>query len=93
MIVKKCFDVFDVEKEVYLPQKEVKILAEKLGLKYVPVFFEGKFTKWDDYMHLVGKTEMGREIGERAYRYYEEGKISSSQYDYLSSLIEDLYSE
>lgn len=59
-----CFDVFDTEKGVYLPQSEVKVLAEKLGLKYVPVFFEGEFTKWDDYMHLVGKTEMGGEIGE-----------------------------
>lgn len=30
------------------------------------------------------------EISERAYQYYEEGKLSSSQYDYVSSLIEDL---
>ena len=30
------------------------------------------------------------EIGNRAYQYYEEGRLSSSQYDYVSSLIEDL---
>ncbi len=30
------------------------------------------------------------QIGDRAYEYYEEGRLSSSQYDYLSSLIEDL---
>lgn len=30
------------------------------------------------------------EISNRAYIYYEEGLISSSQYDYLCSLIEDL---
>lgn len=30
------------------------------------------------------------EIDERAYQYYEEGRLSSSQYDYISSLIEDL---
>ncbi|MBQ3567220.1 MAG: hypothetical protein IJA12_08575 [Oscillospiraceae bacterium] len=59
-----CFDVFDTEKEVYLPQSEVRVLAEKLGLRYVPVFFEGRFTKWDDYLPLVGKTDMGGEIGE-----------------------------
>lgn len=30
------------------------------------------------------------EIGDRAYQYYEEGQLSSSQYDYVSSLIDDL---
>lgn len=59
-----CFDVFDMENKIYLPQSEVKILAEKLGIRYVPVFYEGKFTEWNDYMSLVGKTEMGSEIGE-----------------------------
>lgn len=30
------------------------------------------------------------EIADRAYQYYEEGRLSDSQYDYLSSLIDDL---
>lgn len=30
------------------------------------------------------------EISERAYEYFKEGKLSSSQFDYISSLIEDL---
>lgn len=30
------------------------------------------------------------EIGDKAYEYYEAGLLSSSQYDYLSGLIEDL---
>lgn len=59
-----CFDVFDTETKQYLPQHEVKQLAEQLGMQYVPVFYEGKFTKWDDYMPLVGKTALGGEIGE-----------------------------
>lgn len=59
-----CFDVFDTESGKYLPQSKVRVIVEKLGLNYVPVFFEGEFTRWDDYMHLVGKTEMGGEIGE-----------------------------
>lgn len=59
-----CFDVFDMENHCYLPQNEVKSLAEKLGINYVPVFYEGSFTSWDDYMPLVGKTAMGGELGE-----------------------------
>lgn len=59
-----CFDVFDMENKCWLPQNEVKSLADKLGLNYVPVFYEGEFTAWEDYKHLVGRTEMGGEIGE-----------------------------
>lgn len=59
-----CFDIFNMETKQYLPQHEVKQLVEQLGLHYVPVFFEGKFTKWEDYTPLVGKTELGGEIGE-----------------------------
>ena len=59
-----CFDVFDMENKCWLPQNEVKSLADKLGLNYVPVFYEGEFTAWEDYTYLVGKTEMGGEIGE-----------------------------
>lgn len=59
-----CFDVFDMEQHCYLPQDQVKALAEQLGLRYVPVFYEGPFTSWEDYQPLVGKTELGGEIGE-----------------------------
>ena len=59
-----CFDVFDTENQCYLPQNKVKSFVEQLGLNYVPVFYEGEFTAWEDYMYLVGKTEMGGEIGE-----------------------------
>ncbi|MDE5772341.1 MAG: RNA ligase family protein [Ruminococcus sp.] len=59
-----CFDVFDTENKCWLPQNEVKSLADKLGLNYVPVFYEGEFTAWEDYKQLVGRTEMGGELGE-----------------------------
>lgn len=59
-----CFDVFDTENKCWLPQNEVKSLADKLGLNYVPVFYEGEFTAWEDYTYLIGKTEMGGELGE-----------------------------
>lgn len=59
-----CFDVFNMKQHCWLPQHEVQRLAEQLGLHYVPVFYEGTFTSWEDYQLLVGKTEMGGEIGE-----------------------------
>lgn len=39
----------------------------------------------DDYKGLTIE-----QIEERAYNYYTEGRLSSSQYDYICGLIEDL---
>jgi len=59
-----CFDIFDTETKSYLKQSEVENIAEKLGINYVPVFFEGEFTCWEDYEQLVGQTKLGGEVGE-----------------------------
>ncbi|MDE7099531.1 MAG: RNA ligase family protein [Ruminococcus sp.] len=59
-----CYDVYDMKNALYLPQNEVKQLVECLGLNYVPVFYEGEFTSWEDCIAFVGRTEMGGEIGE-----------------------------
>lgn len=58
------YDIYNTENECYLPQSVVKITAERLGLPYVPVFYEGTFTDWDTITALVGKTDMGGEYGE-----------------------------
>ena len=58
------YDVYDVAAEQYLPQCEVKKVVEKLGLTYVPVFYEGKFVSWEHAMQFVGKTQLGGDYGE-----------------------------
>lgn len=58
------FDIYDMEKRCYCPQEYVKAVAEALGIPYVPVFYDGVFTNWDEIMPLIGRTEMGGEIGE-----------------------------
>ena len=55
------FDVWDTTIEQYIPWEQVKQFAEFIGLKTVPLFFDGKFTSWDDVTAFVGKTEMGGE--------------------------------
>lgn len=59
-----CFDIFDTENGIYLPQEECHRLAEKLGLPYVPTFYEGEFSGWQHLQDYIGKTEMGGEYGE-----------------------------
>lgn len=58
------FDIYDMEKRMYYPQEYVKAVAEALGIPYVPVFYDGVFKSWDEIMPLIGRTEMGGEIGE-----------------------------
>lgn len=58
------YDVYDLEKEGYLPQNEVKDIVDRLNLVYVPVFYDGKFTSWEDVRKFAGRTELGGEFGE-----------------------------
>lgn len=58
------FDVYDAEKEEYLPQTNAHDFANALNLLYVPTFYDGKFTSWDDILEYVGQTKMGGEYGE-----------------------------
>lgn len=56
------FDVWDTVTEEYLPwERTFKDFALPLGLKTVPVFYDGKFTTWNEVIKLVGKTEIGGE--------------------------------
>ncbi len=59
------FDVWDTTIEQYLPWEQVRQFAEFIRLKTVPLFFDGKFTSWNDIYSYVGKTEMdGEPCGE-----------------------------
>lgn len=55
------FDVWDTEVEQYVPWFLTYQFAQALGLKTVPVFYDGLFTTWEDLYQFVGKTEMGAE--------------------------------
>ena len=58
------YDVYDTEKEQYLPQNKVKEIVSELGLIYVPVFYEGEFISWEHCMSFVGQTQMSGDTGE-----------------------------
>ena len=53
------FDVWDTVNERYMSWFFTKQVAAELGLLTVPVFYEGKFTSWEDIHKLVGQTKMG----------------------------------
>ena len=55
------FDVYDTETEQYMPWEFTKQIAEFIGLKTVPLFYDGPFISWEHIYSFVGKTEMGGE--------------------------------
>ncbi|MCI7767996.1 MAG: RNA ligase family protein [Oscillospiraceae bacterium] len=59
-----CFDVLDIGSGQYLPPHRVMEIANKLGIAFVPVFYSGKFTGWQDVTKYVGQTKMGGSEGE-----------------------------
>lgn len=59
-----AFDVYDTDRERYLTQTEAMTIASKLGLTYVPIFYEGEFISWEHCISFVGKTNLGGEYGE-----------------------------
>lgn len=55
------FDVYDTKTEQYMPWDFTKQIAEFIGLKTVPLFYDGPFVSWEHIYSFVGKTEMGGE--------------------------------
>lgn len=63
------FDVYDTVDEVWMPHsftfnKFNAAVSAGLDIKFVPVFFDGKFVSWEDLMLYVGTTALGGEMGE-----------------------------
>jgi len=59
-----CYDIYDIKNDCYLKQDVVKEAVRKLGLIYVPVFYDGKFITWENLNAFVGKTYLGGSYGE-----------------------------
>lgn len=60
------FDVWDTVDECYLEFNIVKSMFDTLkvlgiDIEFVPIFFTGTFTTWEDLMAYVGRTEVGAE--------------------------------
>lgn len=53
------YDIYDVEKEKYLPQVEVKKFVETHNLTYIHVLYEGEFISWEHCMTFCDSPAYG----------------------------------
>lgn len=58
------YDVYDKEHECYLPQSEVKRLADELNLRYVQTFYDGEFISWEHCMSFMHKSDIAVDVPE-----------------------------
>ena len=58
------YDIYDMEKQEYLPQAAVKEFCKKQDLKYVMTFYDGPFISWEHCRSFIGKSEIALECGE-----------------------------
>lgn len=58
------FDVYDTESQCYLTYEEAREIIDLLDFNFVPVFYDGEFTSWDDVKKYIGQTDLGGEYGE-----------------------------
>lgn len=58
------FDVYDTVSQCYLTYEEAREIIDLLDFNFVPVFYDGEFTSWDDIKKYVGQTDLGGEYGE-----------------------------
>lgn len=58
------YDIYDTEKNGYLPQSVVKQFCEKHHLIYVNTFYDGPFISWEHCRSFAGKSEIAVQQGE-----------------------------
>lgn len=58
------FDLYDTSEEIWCSHDEALRVVNALGLEFVPIFYVGQFTNWDDIRSYVGRTDLGGEYGE-----------------------------
>lgn len=58
------FNVYDEEKEEYLSDDVMRSEAERLGIKTVPLIYEGQYISFEHLMQFVGKSDMAVNFGE-----------------------------
>ena len=58
------YDVYDVEKQCYLPQTEVKALAEKFGFNYIYTLYDGEFISWEHCRSFMNEVVYSETIEE-----------------------------
>ena len=88
------YDVYDKKNECYLPQLEVKRLAEELNLNYVKTFYDGEFISWEHCKSFAGQSDIAIDCGEGVVvKNQTELNNPNSRTPFVLKIVVDKFSE
>ena len=88
------YDVYDKNNECYLPQSEVKRLANEIGLNYVKTFYDGEFISWEHCKSFAGQSDIAVDTGEGVViKNQTELNNPSSRTPFVLKIVVDKFSE
>lgn len=88
-----CFDIYDMEKNEYLLQTEVKQLCKELNITYVPEFYYGKFQSWEHVKTFVGKSIYAINSGEGVVIKNDSRINSTDKIPYYTKIVAEDFAE
>lgn len=88
------YDVYDIEKQCYLPQTEVKTLANKFGFIYIYTLYDGEFISWEHCRSFMGKVVYSETI-EEGIVVKNQSKLNdpNSRTPFVLKIVNDKFSE
>jgi hypothetical protein len=88
------YDVYDKKNECYLPQSEVKRLANEIGLNYVKTLYDGEFISWEHCKLFVGQSDIAVDTGEGVViKNQTELNNPNSKTPFVLKIVVDKFSE
>ena len=88
------YDVYDKKNECYLPQTEVKRLAEELNLIYVKTYYVGEFISWEHCKSFMDKSDIAVDKPEGVV-IKNQSKLNdpNSRTPFVLKIVNDCFSE
>ena len=88
------YDVYDKKNECYLPQTEVKRLAEEMNFIYVKTYYVGEFISWEHCKSFMGESDIAVDVPEGVV-VKNQSKLNdpNSRTPFVLKIVNDKFSE
>lgn len=88
------YDVYDKKNECYLPQTEVKKLAEEMNFIYVKTYYVGEFISWEHCKSFMNESDIAVDVPEGVV-VKNQTKLNNpnSRMPFVLKIVNDKFSE
>lgn len=87
------YDIYDIEKQMYLPQTDVKKFVEERGLTYINVLYEGEFISWEHCKSFCDSPAYGEQMEGIVVKNQTKLNDPNSRTPFVLKIVNDCFSE